>query len=67
MFIFAQILSFLAMIINMVAVQLKAKKQILLTIVVSNLLFVISYILLGALLYYLYLPLDNLKRNMLDY
>ncbi len=32
----------------MVAVQLKTKKQILLTIVVSNLLFVISYILLGA-------------------
>lgn len=48
MFIFAQILSFFAMIVNMVAVQLKTKKQILLTIVVSNLLFIISYILLGA-------------------
>lgn len=48
MFILAQILSFIAMVINMVAVQLKTKKQILLTIVVSNLLFVISYILLGA-------------------
>lgn len=48
MFILAQILSFVAMVINMVAVQLKTKKQILLTIVVSNLLFVISYILLGA-------------------
>ncbi len=32
----------------MIAVQLKTKKHILLTIVVSNLLFVISYILLGA-------------------
>lgn len=48
MFILAQILSFIAMVINMIAVQLKTKKQILLTIVVSNLLFVISYILLGA-------------------
>lgn len=48
MFILAQILSFIAMVINMVAVQLKTKKQILLTIVISNLLFVISYILLGA-------------------
>lgn len=45
MFILAQILSFIAMVINMVAVQLKTKKQILLTIVISNLLFVISYIL----------------------
>lgn len=36
------------MVINMIAVQLKTKKQILLTIVISNLLFVISYILLGA-------------------
>lgn len=48
MFIIAQILSFIAMLINMVAVQLKIKKQILLTIVISNLLFVISYLLLGA-------------------
>ncbi|MDE5831291.1 MAG: YgjV family protein [Clostridia bacterium] len=48
MFILAQILSFIAMIINMVAVQLKKKKHILLTIVVSNLLFIISYILLKA-------------------
>ena len=48
MFILAQILSFIAMVINMVAVQLKTKKQILLTIVISNLLFVISYLLLGA-------------------
>lgn len=48
MFILAQILSFLGMVINMVAVQLKTKKQILLTIVISNILFVISYILLGA-------------------
>ncbi len=36
------------MLTNMIAVQLKTKKHILLTIVVSNLLFVISYILLGA-------------------
>jgi len=48
MFILAQILSFIAMLVNMVAVQLKTKKQILLTIVASNLLFIISYILLGA-------------------
>lgn len=48
MFIIAQILSFIAMVINMVAVQLKTKKQILLTIVLSNLLFIISYILLKA-------------------
>lgn len=48
MFILAQILSFIAMAINAVAVQLKTKKQILLTIVISNLLFVISYILLKA-------------------
>lgn len=48
MFILAQILSFIAMVINMIAVQLKTKKQILLTIVISNLLFVISYLLLGA-------------------
>lgn len=48
MFILAQILSFIAMLTNMIAVQLKTKKHILLTIVVSNLLFVISYILLGA-------------------
>ena len=48
MFILAQLLSFAAMLINIVAVQLKTKKQILLTIVVSNALFVISYILLGA-------------------
>ena len=48
MFILAQILSFTAMLINMIAVQLKTKKQILLTIVVSNLLFIVSYILLGA-------------------
>lgn len=48
MFILAQILSFIAMVINMVAVQLKTKKQILLTIVISNLLFVISYLLLEA-------------------
>ena len=48
MFILAQILSFIAMAINMAAVQLKTKKQILLTIVVSNFLFIISYILLGA-------------------
>ena len=48
MFILSQILSFIALVINMVAVQLKTKKQILLTIVISNLLFVISYLLLGA-------------------
>lgn len=48
MFILAQILSFIAMVTNMLAVQLETKKQILLTIVVSNFLFVISYILLGA-------------------
>lgn len=48
MFILAQVLSFIAMIANMIAVQLKTKKQILLTIVVSNVLFIISYILLGA-------------------
>lgn len=48
MFILAQILSFIAMIVNMIAVQLKTKKQILLTIVVSNVLFIISYILLNA-------------------
>ena len=48
MFVLAQILSLTAMLINIVAVQLKTKKQILLTIVVSNALFVISYILLGA-------------------
>lgn len=48
MFILAQILSFIAMIVNMIAVQLKTKKQILLTIVVSNVLFIISYILLEA-------------------
>ncbi len=48
LFIIAQILSFIAMVINMIAVQLKTKKQILLTIVASNLLFIISYILLKA-------------------
>lgn len=48
MFIIAQILSFTAMIINMIAVQFKSKKQILLTIVISNVLFVISYIFLKA-------------------
>lgn len=48
MFILAQILSFIAMVINMIAVQLQTKKQILLTIVVSNLLFIVSYILLKA-------------------
>jgi len=48
MFILAQILSFIAMVINIVAVQLKTKKQILLAIVAANIFFVISYILLGA-------------------
>ncbi len=48
MFLLAQILSLLAMLINIIAVQLKTKKQILLVIVLSNILFVISYILLGA-------------------
>lgn len=48
MFILTQILSFIAIIINMIAVQLKTKKQILLTIVVANILFIISYILLEA-------------------
>lgn len=48
MFILTQILSFIAMMINIIAVQLKTKKQILLTIVVANLLFIISYILLEA-------------------
>lgn len=48
MFVLAQVLSFIAMIINIVAVQLKTKKQILLTTVVSNLFLIISYVLLGA-------------------
>lgn len=48
MFILAQVLSFIAMLINIVAVQLKTKKNILLTIVVSNIFFIISYILLEA-------------------
>lgn len=48
MFLLAQILGFIAMSTNVIAVQLKTKKQILLTIVVGNILFVISYFLLGA-------------------
>lgn len=48
MFILAQILSLIAMVINVVAVQLKTKKQILLAIVAANIFFVTSYILLGA-------------------
>ena len=48
MFVLAQIISLAGMLINIVAVQFKTKKQILLTIVVSNVLFVIGYILLKA-------------------
>lgn len=48
MFILAQISSFISMIVNIIAVQLKTKKQMLLTIIVANLFFVISYLLLGA-------------------
>lgn len=48
MFLLAQILGFIAMSTNIIAVQFKNKKQILLTIVVGNILFVISYFLLGA-------------------
>lgn len=48
MFILAQILSLIAMVINVVAVQLKTKKQILLAIVAANIFYVTSYILLGA-------------------
>ncbi len=48
MFLLAQILGFFAMSTNIIAVQLKTKKQILFTIVVGNILFVISYFLLGA-------------------
>ena len=48
MFLLAQVLGFIAMSTNIIAVQLKTKKQILFTIVVGNILFVISYFLLGA-------------------
>lgn len=48
MFVLAQILSLSGMLVNAIAVQFKTKKQILLAIVLSNVLFVISYILLGA-------------------
>lgn len=55
MFILAQISSFISMVVNIVAVQLKTKKQMLLTIIVANLFFVINYLLLnayaGALIY----------------
>lgn len=55
MFILAQISSLISMIVNIVAVQLKTKRQMLLTIIVANLFFVISYVLLkayvGALIY----------------
>lgn len=55
MFILAQVSSLISMVINIVAVQLKTKKKMLLTIIIANLFFIISYLLLeayaGALIY----------------
>lgn len=55
MFILAQISSFISMVVNMIAVQLKTKRQMLITIIIANLFFVINYLLLeayaGALIY----------------
>ena len=48
MFVLAQILSLIAIIVNIIAVELKHKKHILLTIDLANFLFVISYLLLNA-------------------
>lgn len=48
MFILAQILSLLGMLSNIIALQLKTKKRILLTVVAGNLLFLMSYLLLKA-------------------
>ena len=48
MFVLAQILSLMGMLSNIVALQLKTKKQILITILIGNILFLISYILLEA-------------------
>lgn len=48
MFIVAQILSLMGMLSNIVALQLKTKRQILITILIGNILFLISYILLEA-------------------